>query len=67
MMKLKEFKLTNFLAPDVGSCMCVSCHKVQNYGSVRNVERGSRIEESRARSEERGARSEERGVRRSIN
>ena len=68
MRKWKEFKLTNLLTPDVASCMCVRCHQVQNYGSVRNVERGAwsrgaRSEERGARSEERGASSEERGAR----
>ena len=62
MRKWKEFKLTNLLTPDVASCMCVRCHQVQNYGSVRNVERGAWSKEWGARSKEWGAWSKEWGV-----
>ena len=43
--------------------MCVRCHQVQNYGSVRNVERGAWSAEQGVRSAERGVRSAEQGVR----
>ena len=64
MRKWKEFKLTNLLTPDVASCMRVRCHQVQNYGSMRNVERGARSMERRAWSKEWGAwsKSEEHGA-----
>ena len=63
MRKWKEFKLTDLLTPDVASCMCVRCHQVQNYGSVRNVERGAWSAEQGVRSAEQGVRSAEQGVR----
>ena len=51
------------LTPDVASCMCVRCHQVQNYGSMRNVERRAWSAEQGVRSAEHGVRSAEQGVR----
>ena len=63
MRKWKEFKLTNLLTPDVASCMCVRYHQVQNYGSMRNVERIAWSAERGAWSAEQGVRSAEWGAR----